>query len=547
MKQSFKKITLPLLVAVFGLITTAWPYQVVYATFPGQNGRLLWDFAIFSEENPQVLLKDINLDGTGQRTLMPLHFSGDVMAPSPSYTADGQRIVYVTAEAENNSNNLFIANADGTNIQKLTTIQEEDVTAALWPSISPDSTSILYTEANWSNIVSSYRLMKIQSDGTNQQVFDVDGADDCDAMPRYSPDGTKIAFFRYSPLDETRSIYTANVDGSNVQEMTTVEMGGNASDCSTAFTAMMSLDWSPDSTKLVYTEQGVHDIENDVSSVLIKTVTVATQVTDVVVEGAYHGTGGSSGDVWAGSAQYTPEGQIVYKQIAIDAAAGQTIEGSLALYIVQADGTNSTIIPGTTFEIQNMVDHYSALFGYLSPTIQPLPNAATLQNPETGASISLTTPIGTQLTCSTTLKESAATTQDASYSYPLGLVDFCFDTETTNNQVTLTFITDLTPAQVTARKYNPITASYTDVPGATITETTLNNQHALQLTYTIVDNGPLDLDPLTGQIKDPVGLAVVAGQSGGGLAATGESVAYGLMLALTAIGLGMVILRRYFV
>ncbi|MBP9739007.1 LPXTG cell wall anchor domain-containing protein, partial [Candidatus Saccharibacteria bacterium] len=68
--------------------------------------------------------------------------------------------------------------------------------------------------------------------------------------------------------------------------------------------------------------------------------------------------------------------------------------------------------------------------------------------------------------------------------------------------------------------------------GAVITETTIEGQHALKVTYTITDNGQLDLDPATGKIVDPVGLAVTAGS----LASTGESIKL-----FAALGLGLVV------
>lgn len=132
---------------------------------------------------------------------------------------------------------------------------------------------------------------------------------------------------------------------------------------------------------------------------------------------------------------------------------------------------------------------------------------ANLISPESGQAIKITTPEGTTITCSSAVKESNLSVQDAGFTYPLGLVDFCFDTTEEANEVTLTFVTDLKPDQVVARKYNPTTQTYSSVSGASITETTLEGKHALQVIYTIVDNGPLDVDPDEGEIADPVGLA----------------------------------------
>lgn len=137
-------------------------------------------------------------------------------------------------------------------------------------------------------------------------------------------------------------------------------------------------------------------------------------------------------------------------------------------------------------------------------------DSATLTNAENGASIKLTTPNGTTITCSSTTKESAQAAQDGTYSYPLGLVDFCFSGADENNEVSLTFVTNLKPDEVLVRKYNPDTKKYTTVDDAEVSETTMGGKHALLVTYNIVDNGPLDMDPDDGEVADPVGLAVAA-------------------------------------
>lgn len=86
------------------------------------------------------------------------------------------------------------------------------------------------------------------------------------------------------------------------------------------------------------------------------------------------------------------------------------------------------------------------------------------------------------------------------------MVDFCFNTSVEANEVILTFVTDLKANEVVVRKYNTNTQQYDNVVVANITETTYEDQSALRVTYTIVDNGPLDLDADAGEISDPVGL-----------------------------------------
>ncbi len=168
---------------------------------------------------------------------------------------------------------------------------------------------------------------------------------------------------------------------------------------------------------------------------------------------------------------------------------------------------------------------------------------STITNPETGKPVLIQTPDTTSLTCSSETAESSLALQDQGYQYPLGFADFCFTTSQLDNEVTLTFVTELRPSQVIARKYNTTTSRFADVPGAVITETTYLNQHALALTYTVADNGPLDLDPQVGSITDPVGLSVAVSASSGYLASTGQNVGLIFVVGLVATSIALRLLR----
>lgn len=138
---------------------------------------------------------------------------------------------------------------------------------------------------------------------------------------------------------------------------------------------------------------------------------------------------------------------------------------------------------------------------------EPVTSVA-IPNEEAGSKpIALTTLPGTNITHTESVPADTAHT-DTQYEYPLGLVDFSLTTDTNDNDVTLIFVTDLQPSEVVARKYNPLTHVYSAVPGAAIIQTDYEGEAALELTYTITDNGELDTDPAIGGITDPVGLAI---------------------------------------
>lgn len=155
------------------------------------------------------------------------------------------------------------------------------------------------------------------------------------------------------------------------------------------------------------------------------------------------------------------------------------------------------------------------------------------------SSISIATPNGTNITAVNSVAENSLSGQDGDKIYPLGLVDFSFTAPVgSTNQMSLTFVTDLKPSQVTARKYKPSTHTYVDVPGAIVTETTVGGQHALLLSYSITDGGSLDDDGLAnGVIVDPIGLASDPGKTE--LAATGSDITGPALIADLVAGLGV--------
>jgi hypothetical protein len=170
------------------------------------------------------------------------------------------------------------------------------------------------------------------------------------------------------------------------------------------------------------------------------------------------------------------------------------------------------------------------------------------------SNITLTSPWDTTISCSGTSSESELDSQDASYSYPLGLVNFCMMVEAgSTHEVTVTFKTERAADEVVARKYNSNTNEYSTISGATISETTLDSSPALQLTYNLTDGGSHDEDgEANGTILDPVGLGVEAdsGRAPGSgsesdndgsdmLADTGNSQVIALIVASALLSTGI--------
>lgn len=153
---------------------------------------------------------------------------------------------------------------------------------------------------------------------------------------------------------------------------------------------------------------------------------------------------------------------------------------------------------------------------------------------------------GRTLADDTSAKEVSTKHADKGYDYPLGLVGFSYTTENTSDEISLVFVTDLKPNQVVVRKYNPTDNSYKAIDGAKVTKTKVDGKAALKVTYTIEDNGPLDLNPAVGEVTDPVGLTVstIGVSNTGAVAQSTLPVAIVGLTALATVATAVVVTVR---
>lgn len=557
MKKLLKQIITAGLASVLFLVSVS----SVHAAFPGQNGKLAYGFMNVDFENEifSAGIADMNINGTGSRNLATTSWAGnfDSNTRAPRYSADGLRITY-THESGSYDLDIYTMNADGTDKRNVTNLDfEGNDRFAMYSSFHLDGTQLAYGELWYEDDLLYGDIFKINEDGTDRQQLTTSNPDECNMYPVFSPDGSRIAFYRGDRISDTGGIYVMDSDGTNLHEIIQITSAGacrpdNIMATISSDTSVSNFDWSPDGEKIVYintsydeeTEEGIHSL---------RTVDLDGNY-QVVYEKYFNVIFSTMESLSLGDVQFTPDGKILLKEMTVvaDEGAADGIRTTASIQLVNTNGENIETITSKSGEGEFGV--YEIVFGgLLLPTIQPLPNTPqpptpnqiTLANAGNGAAVLLTTPESTELTCSSSIAESAQSVQDAAYIYPLGLVDFCFDTESQNNEVSLTFVTHLKPHEVIARKYNSSNNTYFDIQGATITQTTYQNQPALQLTYTIEDNGILDLDPETGKVRDPVGLAVAEGSGGGELASTGVNQGFMVLVTSATIsGAGWLLIRQ---
>jgi len=150
---------------------------------------------------------------------------------------------------------IYTINPDGMDIRPTST---ENQTLDAMPSWSPDGSKIVFTSGRSGD----YEIWSMNADGSERRkLTDRRG---WDGLPRWAPDGAKIAFAGQvrSPAGETSfEIFSINSDGSDLRQLTdsstwknheesASEEGGHSHDEPVAWNSVPT--WSPDGSLILF-------------------------------------------------------------------------------------------------------------------------------------------------------------------------------------------------------------------------------------------------------------------------------------------------------
>lgn len=208
---------------VMALVTAlVLPPSAAHATFPGKNGR----FAFSRWREPKVALMTSNPDGTGVRRLT---FAGSF--ESPSWSADGRRLVYVRGSITFSPFTLGVMRADGSGRRRVPFYESGELSS---PSFSPAGRRIIVTRSANGRC----RIWTLRPDGSDRKML-LRGLEGDMAGGVYAPDGNSIAFSYAPPNAAYASIYTVRTDGTGLRRLTRGHRDSNP-------------DWAPGGRRLVF-------------------------------------------------------------------------------------------------------------------------------------------------------------------------------------------------------------------------------------------------------------------------------------------------------
>jgi len=187
-----------------------------------------------------VVIYVANVDGTNSRALEETATSGQEPV-SLAFSPDGSQIVYQAKGLGNVVGDLFLVDIATGETTRLTHL--EPVISGFWdmaPTFSPNGETILFTRASGSKINHDrwWGLWSIPATGGRPSLVIRDAA-----LARFSPDGRTIAYFESttdSPLDG--DLWLADADGSDARRL--------------ARGHILAPRWSPDGTKIAYADRG---------------------------------------------------------------------------------------------------------------------------------------------------------------------------------------------------------------------------------------------------------------------------------------------------
>jgi Tol biopolymer transport system component len=209
-----------------------------------------------------IYLADI--DGTNLSNIRPLTKASSTRTEDLfdlKISADGSKIVYqlqpTTSREEGDLYVVDVSTGDTTRITHLEQIPSS--VYAMGPTFSPDGQTVLFNAPRASDATQlvTWDLYSVPVDGGEPTLVRRDAI-----LGSYSPDGTRIAYEKPGPGANV-DLFVAMADGTNATRLVKGDLGWGS-------------EWSPDATRIAYTDYATGDILFVVDVQTGETTTIGT-------------------------------------------------------------------------------------------------------------------------------------------------------------------------------------------------------------------------------------------------------------------------------
>jgi Tol biopolymer transport system component len=271
-----------------------------HATFPGVNGRIAFQV----QQTPDAHIQIYTVQANGHDLRQITNFT-DADAVRPDWSPDGRRILFEIDRDHAPFCSIDLMNPDGSDIVELT---PADFVCENEPHFTPDGAHVIFDR--FDGVDEAFWIMDVT--GNNRERIG-----QCCANPVPSPNGEKFSFVALQ--DEANfltALYTANIDGSNPQQLTPFEFG-----------VAVKQDWSPDGQHLLFTKNGI----GHPPGISANIATIRPDGTNLKLITHYEG-----GDVQAIVGSYSPDGRWIVFRL--------EDHGRFGLYKMRSDGSNMHVI-----------------------------------------------------------------------------------------------------------------------------------------------------------------------------------------------------------
>lgn len=199
-----------------------------------------------------------------------------------------------------------------------------------------------------------------------------------------------------------------------------------------------------------------------------------------------------------------------------------TVEATIdSVYTLDSPITITATAGGTAPFYTNSISTTSITVNNLDPFVDMngdsisddgQPNLSSYTSSLTGKTVVIDVGENCEITTDDIISENNLPIQDADYVYENGLFDFKGACSPPGFTTTVhLYYYDVSISNLTMRKFNPNTQQYSNIPGATLEQRTINGHSVAVASYQITDGGELDMDGVeNGEFADPAGIATVS-------------------------------------